>query len=113
MRTLFFGKLKTSTLESLSDKLSSEMLYPGSSLPVESTDFVILDEGKVGFAYYKKGASMNGEIMETLSVKRSENSVLLTNSMLYMSQKSQYQIVSLDYSVIFKLKFENFLEQIQ
>lgn len=59
-RTLFFGKLKRSTLDRLSVKLKSEVYYPGGTIPTQEGNFIILDEGTVGFAYQRKGATING-----------------------------------------------------
>ena len=63
----FFNNLKPQTLEKMAENLRSKFLHPGEFIDQEeSGSIVILEFGKIGLAYNRKGSAINGEIMQKI-----------------------------------------------
>ena len=64
---------------------------------------MILEYGKIGLAYNRKGSTINGEIMQKIVVSEEDTNTLITNAFLYLSKPQKYNIVALSYSLAWKI----------
>lgn len=105
----FFNHLKPITLEKLAEDISSNFHHPDELINAEG-EIYILEKGKVGLTYRRKGSSINGEIMQQVKVKEADDNLLITNWFLYFSKPQKYGLKSLEYSLSWSIKTERLME---
>lgn len=60
---MFFNALKPSTLGALAQIFKSTPFVNGEYINSQDSTMLILQKGKVGFGYYRRGSTINGQIM--------------------------------------------------
>lgn len=109
----FFSDLKEKTIENLAECLSRQFFYPGAYLDKsDEYQIQILERGKIGLGYKKKGSNRNGEILEMVEVKEQEKPILLKKDFLKRTNSIDYHLIADKYSMVWILKLEDFLSVI-
>lgn len=71
-------------------------------------NIMILEFGEIGFGYKKRGSDLNGQIFDTLSVKKDGYPQLLTSTFLSLSRNKNYELIAKDYSLVWKINTSDF-----
>jgi len=97
---------------SLANAFQARVYYPGEYLirnRLGMNTIFILRNGKVGLIYQKDSSSMNGVVVEEMSVNSHSSSdnyqpTLLTKTFMKRSSTISFDIQALDYSLIMNIK---------
>ena len=101
----FFRDLKEKTIIKLAECLSRQFFYPGAYLDKSDEPKIhILEKGKIGLGYKKKGSQRNGEILEFVEVKDQEKPILLKKDFLRRTDSIDYHLIADQYSLVWIMK---------
>lgn len=94
--------------------MERHIYYPEETIKTISSNFAIyvLENGKIGYICKKFGSKYNNVVANEVKVQNNSKPFILAQEFITL-KKLNYEIKSLGYSVIHKLNYEPFLEEIQ
>ena len=110
-KLIFFKDLLDKTLYSFAAKIETKISHPQEVIRAINDDFdlLILRQGAIGYGCMKKGCALNEEIIDLVSVKEGGEPFL--TSLDFISKiRPVYEIISLSFSVLFRLDYSNLIE---
>lgn len=108
---VFFKDLLDKTLYSFAARIETKISHPQEVIRAINDDFdlLILRKGEIGYGCMKKGCGLNEEIFDLVRVDEGDDPFL--TSLDFVSKiRPLYEIISLSFSVLFRLDYGDFIE---